>query len=108
MKHRLALFIILFLFPAASFADEDYSWCQGYVVGALGEFPVKGLSRTNLWLDWNVIVAETLGANKLNPDRYQAGRDHFTRLHHDSNAQAIIETSEEDCALGRNPGWIWW
>ena len=108
MKHRLVLCIFLLLFPAASFAEEDYSWCQGYVVGALGEFPVKGLSRINLWLDWNVIVAETLGANDLNQDRYQAGRDHFARLHHESNARAIIDTSEEDCAVGRNPGWIWW
>ena len=107
MIHRFLLVGVLLFASTSACAEEDYSWCQGYIVKALGEFPVKGLARVNLWLDWNVIVAETIGKG-LNQERYQAGRDYFSRLNQEDNVQGIIDTSEEDCAMGRNPGWLWW
>jgi hypothetical protein len=102
------LIAALFLCCSTASADRDYSWCQGFIVKALGEFPVNGLSRVNLWLDWNEIVSETAVNNSLNQERYQAGRDQFSRLNEAGDAQRIIETSNEDCAIGRNPGWLWW
>ncbi|MCZ6828526.1 MAG: hypothetical protein O7F73_02865 [Gammaproteobacteria bacterium] len=108
MIHRLSLVTALLVCCAAASADEDYSWCQGYIVKALGEFPVKGLSRVNLWLVWNEIVSETVVSNSLNQARYQTGRDHFSRLRDENNVQGIIDVAEQDCAVGRGPGWLWW
>jgi hypothetical protein len=105
---RLLLVTALLSCGNLASADEDYSWCQGFIVKALGEFPVAGLSRTRLWLDWNTIVDETVVNSSLNPERYQAGRDHFSRLNAEGNISRIIETSEEDCAVGRSKLWAWW
>lgn len=109
MLHRFLLVtVLLFVSNFACAGDEDYSWCQGYIVKALGEFPVKGLSRVNMWLDWNQIVGETVVNDSLNQDRYQAGRDHFSSLREAGDVQGLINASEEDCAVGRNPLWLWW
>ena len=108
MKIRYLIAAYLLALPGIIHANEDNSWCQGYVVKALGEFPVNGLSRVNLWLDWSAIVDETIASQELNQTQYQAGRDEFSRMYAASDAQGIINTSEERCALGRNPGWVWW
>ena len=108
MTHRILLVAVLFFNCSAASAETDYSWCQGFIIKALSEFPVKGLSRVNLWLDWNEIVSENLVSGNVDQERYQAGRDHFSRLNQEGNAQGIIETSDTDCAVGRNPGWVWW
>ena len=108
MKTRYLIAACLLALPGIIHANEDNSWCQGYVIKALGEFPVKGLSRTNLWLDWNAIVAVTIAAGKRDQTKYQAGRDQFSTLQAAGNARGIIDTSEERCALGRSPGWVWW
>jgi len=108
VKHQFPLAIALLLCCTAASAKEDYSWCQGYIVKALGEFPVAGLSRTSMWLDWNAIVNETVVNNSLDRQRYQAGKDEFERLHNAGNIQGIIDVSEEDCDVGRVPGWLWW
>ena len=105
---RLVLLSSLLFGSAATMADEDYSWCQGFIVKALGEFPTEGLSRTNMWLDWSEIVSQTIGEKTLDPAQYQAGRDHYTQLQANSNFQAIVDASEEQCAVGRSPLWLWW
>ena len=88
--------------------DEDYSWCQGYVVKALGEFPVDGLNRTHLWLAWNTTVDNTIATANLNQASYQAGRNRFDELYHLGDSAAIQAVTEERCNLGREPGWRWW
>ena len=109
MTKKLLCFVLaLGLAPMAVADDEDYSWCKGYVVKALGEFPVQGLSRINLWLDWNASVEQTQYGETLDENRYQAGRNEFMRLHNAGDTQGMIDTSEEECAIGRTKGWVWW
>ena len=108
MKIHYLIIPCLLALPGTLYANEDNSWCQGYVVEALGEFPVQDLSRVNLWLDWSAIIDETITTGNLDKNNYQAGRDEFNKLHAAGDASGIINTSEERCALGRSPGWVWW
>jgi hypothetical protein len=108
VKTRHLIAACLLVLPGFVHANEDNSWCQGYVVKALGEFPVEGLSRVSLWLDWSAIVDETIAVGELDKSQYQAGSDHFSKLHSAGDTAGIIDVSEQRCALGRNPGWVWW
>ncbi len=42
--------------------EVRYGYCKGFVVAGLAEGPVPELSRTNLWLAWNVINRAELPA----------------------------------------------
>ena len=107
MLNRLILATVLSLGAVNALAEGD-SWCRGYVIKALGEFPIQGFDRNDLWLAWNETVRDTLGAGVLNVDKYQSGRDSFQRQFEANNVAAMIETSDEECDQGRNSTWVWW
>ena len=94
--------------PAAAAKDDRYSYCHGYIKKALGELPIEGLDRNDMWLAWNVTVQKTIIEGNLNKDRYQAGRDDFSAQMTASNAAAMEDVVEGDCELGKNPTWVWW
>jgi hypothetical protein len=94
----------------AAVAEEKevrHSWCQGYIVKALSEFPIEGLSRTQLWLGWNVVSQHGIAQGGIKKEEYTAGRAQFDSLFSASDSQRIISMNEEECALGRNKsGWF--
>jgi len=109
---RQCLLAAVFTLPSVATLAEDeeqsYSWCRGYAVQALGALPVAGLSRTDLWLAWNETVQYTIINGELNEAEYTAGREKFSRQLAANNVAAMIETSDENCDLGRNSLWVWW
>ena len=114
MHRRLSLVlpivaaVALASLPAAAAKEDRYSYCHGYIKKALGELPIEGLDRNNMWLAWNVTVQKALIEGELNKDRYQAGRDDFSQQMASSNVAAMEDVVEGECELGKNPTWVWW
>lgn len=105
--NRIVLALCLALGAGNVMAKGD-SWCHGYIKKALGEFPVEGLNRNDLWLAWNETVRQTIIEGNLNQESYQAGRDTFQQQFEAGNFAAMEETSDDECDLGRNSTWVWW
>lgn len=108
MVFSIAALALVMSQPAAAAKDDRYSYCHGYIKKALGELPIEGLDRNDMWLAWNVTVQKTIIDGNLNKDRYQAGRDDFSAQMAASNAAAMEDVVEGDCELGKNPTWVWW
>ena len=87
--------------------DRD-SFCHGYIKKALGEAPIEGLNRNDMWLAWHETVQTTLIVDQLNKSRYQEGRDTFSRQMAAQDIEAMEDVVEGDCELGQNPTWRWW
>jgi hypothetical protein len=108
MINRIALITLLLIASPGGWAEEiRHSWCQGYIVRGLAEFPIQNLSRVDLWLDWNEVSQHNIDSKSFNQDQYQAGRDKFDGLFTAGNNQALIDTYKEDCAQVRNK-FQWW
>ncbi|MEP5765966.1 MAG: hypothetical protein ABJ308_15325 [Halieaceae bacterium] len=112
---RRTLLNILFILPLTlvvniAWAADDVSdsWCNGYIRSALGALPVDGLNRNNLWLAWNETVNSAIIAGQLDKKDSQAGYDAFSQQLASNNVQAMIDTSDDQCDLGRNSTWVWW
>ncbi len=82
--------------------EVRYGYCKGFVVAGLAEFPVADLSRTHLWLAWNVINREELPPGAISPEDYDAGRDEFGRLLASGNSEQLLGVADGECGLGRN------
>lgn len=111
MIRRILLLSVFLSLPATSAWAADTvndSFCVGYIRTALGEFPVEGLNRNNLWLAWHETVKSTINANQLSEQDFQSGRDRFKQQLASNNVQAMTDTSDDDCDLGRNSTWVWW
>jgi hypothetical protein len=107
MLNRVCLVLCLSLGAGQAMAKGD-SWCHGYIKKALGEFPVEGFNRNDLWLAWNETVKQTIIADNLSEDAYQAGRDTFQQQLEANDVAAMNETSDDECDFGRNSTWVWW
>ena len=114
MRRRLTLILsviaaaVVLAQPASAAKEDRYSYCHGYIKKALGDFPIDGLDRNDMWLAWNVTVKKTIIEGDLNKDRYQAGRDDFSQQAAAGNLAAMEDVVEGDCELGKNPTWVWW
>jgi len=110
MLRRVILSMLLTLPVSGAWADGNShdSFCHGYIRKALGEFPVDGLDRHNLWLAWNETVKLLLIEGELDQGQNQAGRDLFSQQLASNNVAGMVETSDEECNLGRNSTWVWW
>ena len=101
--------LTLTLSATATRADKnENSFCRGYIVKALAEYPMDDLPITQLWLGWYEVVVRTGSEGMLNESRYQAGRDKFDSLFAAGNTAGLAEISDEECDMGRNEGWSWW
>jgi hypothetical protein len=107
MKQCLLITLLLTLGATASADEVRHSWCQGFIVKGLAQFPIDGLSRVELWLDWNEVSQRNIEKGGLNESQYQAGRDAFDNLFSAGNTRSLIDTYEQDCAAVRG-GWRWW
>ena len=95
--------LTLTLTSTASWArNADNSFCRGYIIKALAEFPMDGLPITQLWLSWYAVVERTGSEGKFNESQYQAGRDKFDSLFAADNTRALIKMSDKKCDMGRN------
>ena len=110
MPSRFLIAVLFSLSATHGLAEdkENYSWCRGFIIKALAAFPIAGLSRNYLWLDWNESVQQTIVTGRFDEASYQAGRDHIERMFEANDVPGIIETSEEVCDIGRNRTWFWW
>ena len=107
MKLRLLLILTLAIAAPAGAQEIRHGWCQGYIVKALAQFPIEGLSRVELWLDWNEVSQYNIDKGGINEEQYQAGRNAFDNTFSAGNLQQVIATYEEDCRTERG-GWRWW
>ena len=95
--------LILTLTSTASWArNSENSYCRGYIIKALAEFPMEGLPITQLWLSWYAVVDRTGSKGKFNKSEYQAGRDQFDSLFAANNTAGLIKISNKKCDMGRN------
>jgi hypothetical protein len=109
MLRHIALSVVLSLAATVAWAEGDEnSFCRGYIVKALAEYPIDGLSTTQLWLSWHEVVAHTGNEGTLNEAEYQSGRDKFDSLFSANDKAGIIEISDDDCDMGRHAVWLWW
>ncbi len=107
--HSLGLAAALLAATGASAADTDRdSFCHGYIKKALGELPIEGVNRNDMWLAWHETVQTTLIVDQLDKSRYQEGRDTFTQQLAANNVEAMEDVVEGDCELGQNPTWRFW
>jgi hypothetical protein len=105
MLRQLTLIVALTLTltSTASWArNAENSYCRGYIVKALAEYPMDGLPITQLWLSWYAVVARTGSEGKFNESEYQAGRDEFDSLFAAGNTSALTKISNKKCDMGRN------
>lgn len=91
-----------FDWPWEHAGEPRYSYCKGFVVAALGEFPVQDLSRTYLWLAWNDINREGIPPASAPDADYQAGHQQFDQLLAAGSLDQLRDTADGGCALGRN------
>ena len=109
MLRQLSLVFTLTAFSVTVAAEDiHHSWCQGYIVKGLAEFPIEGLSRTSLWLNWNAVSQHNIATDNFNEQQYQAGRDKFDSVHASGNTQSLIDTYTAQCELVKNTAWQWW
>ena len=109
MLRHITLSVVLCLATTASWAEGDEnSFCRGYIVKALAEYPVEGLSSTQLWLSWHEVIASTGAEGTLNEADYQSGRDKFDSLHGAGNTAALVAISDDECDMMYTAGWSWW
>jgi hypothetical protein len=107
MRRFLALFCLVLAPTALAF---DWPWeeppatrpdyCRGFVAAGLGALPVEDLSRTRLWLAWNVLTREGVPAQAT--AGFQQGRQEFGELLALGDNRAIVDVADGECALGRN------
>lgn len=104
---RLILALAVVALPAQAFewpwqkpADVDYSYCKGFVMAGLGEFPVERLSRTDLWLSWNAINRATIADKSIVETDFQAGREQFDSLLSSGDLESLRHIANRDCDLG--------
>jgi hypothetical protein len=99
----LIVTLTLALASTASWArNSENSYCRGYIVKALAEYPMEGLPITQLWLSWYAVVDRTGSKGKFNESEYQAGRDQFDSLLAANNTAGLIKISNKKCDMGRN------
>jgi hypothetical protein len=105
MPRPLILIITLTLAltsPGSWARNSENSFCRGYIVKALAEYPMDDLPITQLWLSWYAVVARTGIEGKFNESEYQAGRDQFDSLFAANNTAALKKISNKKCDMGRN------
>ena len=81
--------------------EERLEYCKGFLVSSLGAFPVDGLSRTHMWLDWNYVIAAAPGPQDFQAPDYLEGKEFFQARLEADDVEAILNEAEGVCALGR-------
>lgn len=104
---RLLLALVIVAAPAHAFQwpwehqqREDYSYCKGFVFAGLGAFPVKDLSRIQLWLSWNNVVQAQFEEDGLNQAQYEAGKERFDSLLAANDLDSLLEMADRECNFG--------
>ena len=103
----LALFLVGISAPSLAWhwpwqdpPEQRTEYCMGFLMRSLGDFPVDGLSRVQLWLAWNVVMKDVpVGHDGENPE-FLAGKAFFNDMLAAGNTQAIVDEADETCAMG--------
>jgi hypothetical protein len=89
-----------FQWPWQDSPEPRIEYCMGFLMRSLGDFPVEGLSRVQLWLAWNEVMKEVpVGHDGGNPE-FLAGKAFFNDMLAAGNTQAIVDEADETCAMG--------
>lgn len=91
-----------FDWPWQSQPKENYSYCKGFISSGLAAFPVKGLSRTKLWLNWNHTIQARMATTGPGDTRYSEGRSRFESLLASNDNTAVIDIANGECDLGES------
>jgi hypothetical protein len=103
----LALFLVGISAPTLAWQwpwqdtpEQRVEYCMGFLMRSLGDFPVEGLSRVQLWLAWNEVMKEVpVGHDSQHPE-FQAGKAFFNDMLAAGNTQAILDQADGACAMG--------
>ena len=77
--------------------QKDYGYCKGFIHAGLAAFPVKDLSRTQLWLSWSEVTREEFAVGGLSAEQYEAGISQFDSLLASSDTAALVEVANGEC-----------
>ena len=105
MRHlTLALLILAapvqaFHWPWESPDTSNYAYCKGFVFEGLAAYPVKGVSRTQLWLSWNQAVRAEFARGGLDAQQYEAGRQQFDSLLAANDTDELQQLTSGQCDL---------
>jgi len=107
MKKTILVALLVAASPAGAFdwpwqtqTRGDYGYCKGFISAGLATFPMKGLSRTQLWLAWNQVIQA--GYVKTDPGdaQYSEGKSKFDTLLAASDTQSLVDIANGECDLG--------
>ena len=106
MKQLILALLVLaapvqaFEWPWQTESQKNYDYCKGFIFASLGAFPMKGMSRTQLWLNWNHVIQAGLVTVNTGNEQYDAGRSKFDTLLASNDDQTLVDIANGECDLG--------
>ena len=104
----LVLLALVLPLSAQSADSQRASFCHGYIKKGLGELPIEGVDRRNMWLAWHETVKTALIRGEIDKTEYQRGRDSFSAQFAAEDYAAMTDVVDGRCELGKNRTWRWW
>lgn len=89
-----------FEWPWQSQTHEDYAYCKGFISSGLAAYPVQGLSRTKLWLNWNHVIQAGYATTDSDNAQYSEGASKFDTLAGSSDTLSLLDIANGGCDLG--------
>ena len=80
-------------------STDNYGYCKGFVSAGLGEFPVEQLSRTQLWLSWNIVNRAELPEGSITQEQLLSGTQRFDSLLASGDLVSLLEIANGECDL---------
>jgi hypothetical protein len=104
-KLILALLVIAapvqaFEWPWQAQSKADYGYCKGFISSGLAAFPIKRLSRTQLWLSWNHVIQAGYVTTDAGNAQYSEGKSKFDTLLASSDTPSLVDIAGGECDLG--------
>ncbi len=101
---RLILTLMIVAAPAHAFdwpwqdtPRESYSYCRGFVHSGLAQVSEHGVSRIQLWLDWNDATRAQFTGGEIDQVQYEAGRARFSELLSANDTDALLDMVDNQC-----------
>jgi len=104
----LVILALVLPLPVQAEDSQRASFCHGYIKKALGELPIEGVDRRNMWLAWHETVQTALISGEIDKAEYQRGRDSFSSQFTAKDYAAMADVVDGRCELGKNRTWRWW
>tara|TARA_R110001599_G_scaffold353815_1_gene598822 strand:- start:68717 stop:69043 length:327 start_codon:yes stop_codon:yes gene_type:complete len=104
---KLILALMVFAAPVQAIewpwqtqTKEDYGYCKGFISSGLAAHPMKGMSRTQLWLSWNQVIQAGFASTDAANAQYSEGKSKFDTLLAANDTQSLVNIANGECDLG--------